>query len=386
VVTPERPLPVVARRYEIGPVLGRGGMGEVRLGRDLRLGREVAIKLLRTDLAQNPVLRHRFEREARAAARISHANVVTIHDTGEDRGVPFIVMERLPGRTFADEMAAGRVEAPRCRAVAIEVLAALDAAHRLGVVHRDVKPANVLLTGDGHVKVADFGIAKSAEDPHLTTTDTLVGTVAYLAPERAAGAPATAASDLYSVGVLMFEALAGRPPFQAETPLALVDAIARAEPPRLSDLRPDVDPVLASVVTCALGKDPRDRFASATAMASALARGDAAAGSEGAPTVPARTARTAVLDVAPPAAPAPDRPRRAAGRVGRAGRRAWLAGAAVLLLLLLGGGALVALSTRDSGSGGAPSPTTRSAPAPTAPAIPPPLARAIDDLDAAVRR
>ncbi len=263
---------VLAERYRIGPVAGHGAVGEVHLAEDLRLARPVAIKSLRPELARYPEVRHRFGQEAKAAARISHPNVVRVFDSGEQDGIPYLVMECLPGTTLVDELAWGPLEPRRARRVALDVLGALDAAHRLGVVHRDVKPGNILLTdaADGPVKVSDFGIAKSADDHSLTDSGSLVGTPAYLAPERVAGEAAGPPSDLYSVGVVLYEAMAGRKPYEGETALALALAIHMGDGPNLGDLRPDLDPVLLAVVDKALARDPAQRFASAAEMSDAL--------------------------------------------------------------------------------------------------------------------
>ncbi|MDQ4132504.1 MAG: serine/threonine protein kinase [Actinomycetota bacterium] len=257
-------------RYAVGDVLGRGGMGEVRAARDLRLERDVAIKLLTPELAALPTTRARFEREAQAAARLNHPNVVLVYDSGEHEGIPFLVMERLPGRTLADELAQGPLPIERTRRVAVEILAALAAAHRAGIVHRDVKPANVLLAPDGHVKVGDFGIAKTVEGVDVTTTGVLLGTPAYLSPEQVAGEAATARSDIYAVGVLLYEALTGRKPFAAASPLALAQAIHHQPPTPIGELRPDTPPDLAWAVAKAMDKDPQRRFASAEQMTAAL--------------------------------------------------------------------------------------------------------------------
>src|ERR1700722_18658090 len=200
---------LLAGRYELGSMLGHGGMADVRDATDRRLARPVAVKILRPDLAAQPRARRRFETEARAAARLSHPNAVMVFDSGEDDGVPFIVMERLPGRTLADEFLDGPLTLERARAVAREILSALGAAHAAGIVHRDVKPGNVLLTDDGHVKVSDFGIAKTVDDIDQTQTTELIATPQYLAPARLAGEPASSRSDLYSVGVLLYEATSG---------------------------------------------------------------------------------------------------------------------------------------------------------------------------------
>src|SRR5579859_3173696 len=255
-------------------------MADVYDALDERLARPVAVKVLRPELAANPDLRRRFEAEARAAARLSHPNVVAVYDTGEDAGQAYIVMERLPGPTLSDHIAAGPVDQRWLRGISANVLAALSAAHTSGVVHRDVKPGNILLAADGRAKVADFGIAKSVElaggpggirDADLTGTGMVIGTPAYLAPERVEGRPATPQSDLYALGVVMYEALTGRKPFAGATPLAVAYNIRHERPSHPAVLRPDADPHLAEVIGKAMAPDPADRFASAAAMAAALA-------------------------------------------------------------------------------------------------------------------
>lgn len=241
-------------RYELRGLLGRGGMAEVHEGWDTRLARAVAIKLMNPALAAQPENRRRFEVEARAAARLSHPHIVAVHDSGEHDGIPYIVMERLSGRTLADTIAQGPMPLPQIRSVLDDVLSALSAAHAAGILHRDIKPANILLTDTGVPKVADFGIAKSAESGH-TMTGLVIGTLGYLSPERLTGRPATIADDLYAVGVLAFEALVGRVPAPHED---------------LAALRPDAGPVLASVVQRATAPDPRARFADAEQMRAAL--------------------------------------------------------------------------------------------------------------------
>lgn len=264
------PGPTLAERYELGELLGRGGMSEVRAGRDLRLGRDVAVKLLTSAGAEGAHLRERFEAEARAVASLSHPNVVLVFDSGEHEGVPFLVMERLPGRTLADELASGPLASDRAVRVATDVLAALDAAHAAGIVHRDIKPSNVLLCPDGGVKVSDFGIAKTASAMTLTDDGTLLGTPGYLAPERLTGEAATPRSDLYSVGVLLYEALSGRQPFEGDSPAGLLRAIAEGRPVPLLEQRPDLPPLLGRAVERAMEKEPSNRFASAAEMAAAL--------------------------------------------------------------------------------------------------------------------
>jgi len=257
-------------RYELGALLGQGGMATVRDATDRRLGRRVAVKILRADLAAQPRARARFETEARAAARLAHPNVVTVFDSGEENGIPFLVMERLPGRTFADEIAAGPVAIARVCDVARDILAALTAAHGAGVIHRDIKPGNVLMSEDGRAKVSDFGIAKTLDDMDQTQTIELLATPGFLAPERIAGEPASERSDLYSVGVLVYEALSGQRPFRGATPLALMRAIERGDAASLTALRPDVPAPLVAVVARSMALDPGRRFGSAPEMAAAL--------------------------------------------------------------------------------------------------------------------
>jgi len=247
-------------------------MGEVRAGNDLRLGRSVAIKTLRRDLAAVDRVRRRFETEARAAATLAHPNVVAVFDIDEDDGVPFLVMEYLPGDSLADEIARGPLSMKAVRELGMQVLAALQAAHEARLVHRDVKPSNVLRASDGTWKVADFGIAKSGEAvSELTATGTVLGTPAYMAPERLEGHEATPASDQYSVGVVLYESVSGRRPFVADTPVALAYLIQTAEAPPLRDLAPSADVGLVEVVARAMHKDPTERFGSAAEMRAALA-------------------------------------------------------------------------------------------------------------------
>ncbi|BBY81883.1 serine/threonine protein kinase [Mycolicibacterium pulveris] len=261
---------ILGGRYELRSVLGRGGMSEVRDGWDTRLDRPVAIKLLHPMLLADPVTRGRFEREARAAAALSHPNIVAVHDSGEHNGTPFIVMERLSGHTLADLIAGGPLRQPQLRFILDDVLSALATAHTAGIVHRDIKPANILFSDSGHTKVADFGIAKSAATPD-TVTGQIVGTMAYLSPQRIAGAPATACDDLYALGVVGYEALTGRRAFPQENLAELARAITDGAPAPVAALRPDADPVLAATVERAMAPDPRWRFGSAQSMSAALA-------------------------------------------------------------------------------------------------------------------
>jgi eukaryotic-like serine/threonine-protein kinase len=261
----------IGGRYRLGELIGQGGMGEVFAAQDLRLEREVALKLLRADLAERDGMRERVLAEARLAARLTHPHVVAVLDTGEQEGRPFVVMERLSGRTLRDELAGGPMPAERARDVGLQVLRALAAAHELGIVHRDVKPGNVLDAGVGTWKVADFGIAKWVHaDDTLTGTGELLGSPWYVAPERIDGHQAGPAADLYAVGVLLYEAICGRRPFEGDDPIALAAAIREGRYERPASIAPEADPVIASVIERAMRSDPAERFADAEEMADAL--------------------------------------------------------------------------------------------------------------------
>jgi serine/threonine protein kinase len=268
---PTNQLETVGGRYRLGERLGHGGMGEVFVAHDLRLDREVALKLLRADLAEQDGMRERVVAEARLAARLTHPHVVGVLDTGEQDGRPFVVMERLSGRTLRDELQEGPMAPERVRDVGLQVLRALAAAHELGIVHRDVKPGNILDAGVGTWKVADFGIAKWVHaDETLTGTGELLGSPSYLAPERIEGQQAGPASDLYAVGVLLYEALVGHRPFEGDDPFALATAIRTGDYASPTTARPDADPTIATVIERAMQLDPRDRYVSAESMAAAL--------------------------------------------------------------------------------------------------------------------
>ena len=259
----------LADRYELRGVLGRGGMAEVQDGWDTRLSRPVAIKLLYPALAADEFTRRRFEDEARAAAALNHPNIVAVHDSGDDNGTPYIVMERLPGPTLAEEIAAGPLSTDRVRWVLTDLLGALAAAHSAGILHRDIKPGNVLIATSGIAKLADFGIAKTAGTAH-THAGTVFGTPDYLSPQRITGQPASVSDDLYAVGVIGYEALTGRRPFDRGNPIATMRAVVDEAPMPIAMLRPDVDPALVHVLERAMAKDPAYRFADADEMRVAL--------------------------------------------------------------------------------------------------------------------
>jgi serine/threonine protein kinase len=345
---------VLGGRYELRGVLGRGGMAEVRDGWDIRLDRPVAVKLLYPLFATQPDNRMRFDVEARAAAGLNHPHIVSVHDSGEHAGTPYIVMERLSGQTLADVIATGPLPQPQVRSILDAVLSALAAAHAAGILHRDIKPANILFSASGDTKVADFGIAKSAASAH-TMTGQIVGTMAYLSPDRIAGRPASAADDLYAVGVVGYEALTGRRAFPQENLAELARAIAMDTPPPLAALRPDVDPALAAVIERAMARDAAGRFGSADEMRAALA------GRISAPVRPATRVLAAPL---PPPATMVVAPRR--------NRSRWLLALAAVVVVLVGAIAFIV----DSASRPAvPEPVTTSTsvtPPPPTSLLPPP--------------
>jgi eukaryotic-like serine/threonine-protein kinase len=262
---------VIAGRYELGRDRGSGGMARVVEATDRRLGRRVALKILDAT-ASDPATRERFVREARSAASVSHPNAVTVYDTGEDNGLLYIAMELVDGPTLADLLAEhGPLDPAYALTIANEVLGALEVGHVRGLVHRDVKPSNILLAPDGSAKLTDFGIAKNvgAVTAVLTMTGQVIGTPRYLSPEQAAGRQATPASDIYAVGLVIYEMLAGAPPFSGDTPLETVLAHQQEPVPPLTT-RPGLSPALAAAVIRALAKAPRDRYPDAAAMRAAI--------------------------------------------------------------------------------------------------------------------
>jgi hypothetical protein len=270
-------------RYQLGSLLGAGGMARVYVATDRVLERQVAVKVLSPSDAQDPVFVERFRREARAAARLSHPNIVAVFDSGSDADQPYLVMEYVPGQSLAQLLARqGRLAPRRAVELAIQVCAALAAAHAQGLVHRDIKPANVLVSPDGQVQVSDFGIVKAAAATTLTGTGTVLGTAAYLSPEQAQGGPVDARSDLYGLGCVLYELLCGSPPFGSGADRSPVAVATRhvSEPPEPPSARnPQVDPALEAVVLTALAKDPAQRYQSAVELQHALERvlaGDAA--------------------------------------------------------------------------------------------------------------
>ncbi len=301
-------------RYRVLRPLGAGGMASVYLAEDLRLGRRVAVKILHEQFASDPSFVARFEGEGRMAAALSHPNIVQIYDVGHDNDRRYIVMEYVEGETLKDTVARqGALPVPRALAVIGGVLSALEFAHAHNLIHRDIKAQNILLTRDGAVKVTDFGIAREVGGgaaPTLTATGMIIGTAQYFSPEQAQGRPATAQSDVYSAGVVLYEMLTGRLPFEGDNPFAVAMQQINGVPPRPTSLNAAIPPAVEAVVLRALAKDPVARFASARDMKAAV---DGALGGSNEPTRVSR-ASTAPTVVARPTTP-PSVPRPAIGSV-----------------------------------------------------------------------
>jgi eukaryotic-like serine/threonine-protein kinase len=347
---------VLGGRYRLDRELARGGMATVWIAEDPLLSRRVAVKLLLPELAVDDALRVRFRNEAIAAAKLTHPGIVATYDTGDDDGTAYIVMELVEGKTLR-RLIDDRGKLPVREAVDIssQVADALEHAHRQGLVHRDIKPANVLVQSDGRVKVTDFGIAKAAGGDDLTRTGTVVGTARYLAPEQVNGHPVDGRADVYALGLILYEMLAGRAPFGGDSDMATAVARLTNSPEPISAARPEVSRPLEDVVARSLARDPEYRFQSAQAFKDALAPGiDPDATGPLTPPVPPRRPApppagpppTQVAPHPPPARPSPAPPAR------KARRWPWLL---VILLLLVAGGItayVVSNLTSDDAVGG----------------------------------
>lgn len=270
-------------RYEVREVIGRGGMADVYLGVDARLGRQVALKILKSTLSSDPTFRNRFRLEAMSASKMSHPSIVRVFDAGdEDNGpagetppgstTPYIVMEHVEGHLLSTLMRQGKLEERHILKVADGVLTALEVSHKAGIVHRDIKPANIMISGDGTVKVMDFGIARAVSDAtgNLEQTTSILGTALYISPEQAKGEEPDTRTDLYSLGVVMYELLAGSPPFTSESPVSIAYKHISEEPRPLREVNPGVSEDVALIVEAAMKKELQERFPTAQAFRAAI--------------------------------------------------------------------------------------------------------------------
>lgn len=264
---------VLDERYELAEYIGGGGMALVYRAIDRRTGHSVAVKILRPEFSKDQEFLSRFEREATAASKMSHHNIVNLLDLGQDKDCRYLVMEYVRGKTLKEVISQkGALPPDIATQIAIRILSALQHAHKNGVIHRDIKPQNILVHSEGHIKVADFGIAHVAGSHTISRTDTVMGSVYYFSPEQASGDDVTFASDIYSVGVVLYEMLSGTPPFDGETPVAVALQHIKAKPRSLREINPDITPALESVVVKAMEKKPEMRYQSALEMAQDLHR------------------------------------------------------------------------------------------------------------------
>lgn len=289
--------------YEIRETIGRGGMAAVYKAHQPSLDRVVAIKVISAHLASESEFMERFRQEALAVARLTHQNIVIVHDFGEDTGVPYLVMEYVDGVTLGDLLDEG-IDQTRVDDLLTQVAAGLDYAHSRGVVHRDIKPQNVLVTFEGRAVLADFGLARMMESSHrLTMSGGVVGTPEYMSPEQAAGRNSDHRTDIYSLGVILYEMLAGVRPFAAETPLGVLMKHLQENPPRLREFRPDLPAAYQAVVDKALAKKPEERFQKAGELARAFREAVNASAAGSSPAAP--VAETPAVNAAPPVSPPP---------------------------------------------------------------------------------
>jgi serine/threonine-protein kinase len=407
---------ILANRYKLRDQLGAGGAAVVYRADDLRLGRIVAVKVLRPEFVANPEQAARFENEARAAAALTAPNVVDVYDYGRDAGTLFIVMQYIDGEDLKHLIRTrGTLRPQEAARIAADVCTGLEAAHERGLIHRDVKPQNILIDRHGVVRITDFGVAKALAGPGLTQAGTTYGTAAYLSPEQATGGPISPATDVYALGIVLYEMLCGQPPFEGDNAAAVAYKQVYEPPPPLRDCAPDVPPPLEAIVARAMAKDPAARYATAADMAGDLQgfllTSDRAVAATPAGPVPwgpppaGAGAAPAPVAVAPPPAPVPDQPTatygarpqdggsayatwngaEAARRIGPGGGKLVWVAIPVLVLLVLGGfvGGRMLMNRAPGpppsptvGSGAAPPPATATVvaavpPAATATPVPP---------------
>jgi eukaryotic-like serine/threonine-protein kinase len=337
-------------RYEVEGRIGAGGMAEVWRGHDRVLNRTVAIKTLLPQFARDASFVDRFRREAQAAARLNHPGIVSVYDSGTDGDTPYIVMHLIEGRTLADFLESGKTLPPMQAAkIAQEVAEALAAAHAQGVIHRDIKPANIMITRDGKVLVMDFGIARLISGPETAPqTSAVMGTASYLSPEQAQGQSVDARTDIYSLGVVLYEMLTGRPPFTGDSPMAIAYKQVNATPEPPSSVDPDVPPELDAVVMRALSKNPANRYQSGQEFAADLERARTGGQVLATPLLPASGEATQVISRPQPTSVLPPQQDQPGGS-----RKAWVGALiAILIMALLAGGAyLVVTMLTDDGAG-----------------------------------
>jgi Protein kinase domain len=384
-VTTERPVPsdaatgpaerLIADRYRLGPVIGRGGMATIHRAEDTRSGRAVAIKILRPEIGADPDLADRFRREALAATVLRHRNIVACTDTGTDAGAPYLVMELVEGEDLAVRLRRdGAVPPSEVVRIGLDVARGLGAAHLRGIVHRDVKPGNILLARDGRAMITDFGIARLAMDAEATLPGTTLGSVQYFSPEQAQGATTSPASDVYGLGLVLYEALTGRRPWAGATPAESALARVGATAPSPRDVQPEVPAALDAIVMRCLAPDPADRYPSGNGLAAALE-----------PLVPVRTAgvagsasRATTRPVGRAASRAPTRPARVGRTTPRRGGVVRLVALLGLLAVSVGGFAMVVAGASPGGTTAdataKPSRTPRATPTAAARSTPRPAA------------
>jgi serine/threonine-protein kinase len=261
-------------RYALGEMIGTGGMADVFIGDDTRLNRKVAIKVLRRDLARDPSFVARFRKEALAAGGLNHSGIVSVYDSGEENNSPYIVMELITGESLRQLLQKGLIPQARALEIVEGILQALEYSHKEGIVHRDIKPGNIMITDSGDIKVMDFGIARATDDIGATMTNTwnVVGTAQYLSPEQATGEMADGRSDLYSLGCLMYELLTGRPPFTGDTPVSIAYQHVSSPITPASQVKPGLSTDIDRMLEVVLSKDPNNRYQDATAMLADLQR------------------------------------------------------------------------------------------------------------------